>query len=84
MLSLFRKPEPSPINPALNDAIIELAYAGNALAQHLIVSPHGVPFCTLCGAALAADPKLSTHDDNCPIERHINAVEAVRKAVSNG
>jgi hypothetical protein len=84
MLSLFRKSAPSPINPALNDAIIELVYAGNALAQAHIHAPHGVRFCTLCGAAVDLTPDQSTHDDNCPIERHINAVESVRKAVSNG
>lgn len=82
MRSLFRsKPAPSPLNPALGDAIIELCYAGNALALALVVAPHGKRFCTLCGADLDASSNQSQHDDNCPVQRHTSAIDAMRKAV---
>jgi hypothetical protein len=76
MLSfLFRN---TPKRNALNEALIELIYAGNALANHLIVAPRGVRFCALCGDSLEGD---SAHDAMCPVQRHINAVEDVRKLV---
>ena len=70
--------------PDPRSAVIELAFAGSALAQMQLVNA-GLPgrplmVCGACGfpAVSASDP--DEHSNLCPVGRYIRAVEAVRKA----
>jgi hypothetical protein len=76
--SLFRKPAPSPTNAA----IIELIYAGNDMAAHLVMTD-GRDFSCVCGMIAAPIENPAHHHNFCPVARFYAAVEAVRLPVPN-
>jgi hypothetical protein len=61
----------------LQDALIELFFAGNALVR-LIVPPNS--HVCVCGVLTGDETKSTSHDDRCPIARFYSAVEAARRA----
>ena len=73
--SLFRKSAPSPTNAA----IIELIYAGNDMAAHLVMQ-HGRDFSCVCGMIVGPVENPSHHHNFCPVARFYAAAEAVRAA----
>jgi hypothetical protein len=75
MLSLLRKPAPSPTNAA----IIELIYAGNDMAAHLVMQD-GSDYSCVCGMIAGPIEDSFRHRSLCPVGRYYAAVEAVRKA----
>ena len=72
---LFRKPAPSPTNAA----IIELIYAGNDMAAHLVMQ-HGRDYSCVCGMIAAPVEDPSHHRNFCPVARFYAAVKDVRAA----
>ena len=71
--SLFRKSAPSPTNAA----IIELIYAGNDMAAHLVMQDGG-DFSCVCGMIVGPVENPANHHNFCPVARFYAAVEAVR------
>jgi predicted dinucleotide-binding enzyme len=71
--SLFRKSAPSPTNAA----IIELIYAGNDMAAHLVMKD-GRDFSCVCGMIVGPVENPSHHRNFCPVARFYAAVEAAR------
>lgn len=74
MLSLLRKPA-----PPSNAAIIELVYAGNDMAAHLVMAD-GRDYSCVCGMIVGPVENPSHHRNCCPVARFYAAVEAVRAA----
>ena len=70
MLSLFRKPAPSS-----NAAIIELVYAGNDMAAHLVMQD-GRHYSCVCGMIAGPVENPAHHHNFCPVARFYAAVEA--------
>ena len=73
--SLFRKSAPSPTNAA----IIELIYAGNDMAAHLVMQD-GRDYSCVCGMIVGPVENPAHHRNFCPVARYYAAVEAVRAA----
>jgi predicted dinucleotide-binding enzyme len=71
--SLFRKSAPSPTNAA----IIELIYAGNDMAAHLVMKD-GRDFSCVCGMIVGPVENPSHHHNFCPVARFYAAIEAMR------
>lgn len=74
----FRKSAPSPETERSN-ALIELLYSGNAMAE-LLVMADGRDFSCVCGMIAAPVEDPSHHRNFCPVARFYAAVEAVRAA----
>jgi hypothetical protein len=72
LLSFFRKSAPSPTNAA----IIELIYAGNDMAAHLVMKD-GRDFSCVCGMITGPVENPAHHHNFCPVARFYAAVEAV-------
>ena len=72
---LFRKSAPSPPNAA----IIELIYAGNDMAAHLVMQD-GRDYSCVCGMIVGPIENPAHHHNFCPVARFYAAVEAVRAA----
>lgn len=82
--SLFRNsaaPTPKPLPEQRKaDAVVELIYAGNALATYLLFpNPKNSDRECVCGAVLPVGPETAKHRHNCPVARFKMAVEVVRK-----
>jgi hypothetical protein len=75
MLSLLRKSAPSS-----NAAIIELVYAGNDMAAHLVMQD-GRHYSCVCGMIAGPVENPAIHRNFCPVARFYAAVEAVRLPV---
>ena len=73
MLSLFRKSAP----PSNNAAIVELIYAGNDMAAHLVMQD-GRDYSCVCGMIAGPVENPSHHRNFCPVARFYAAVESVR------
>lgn len=86
--SLFKKPStksPSKHHAptAAVDAVVELIYAGNSMANYLSFPDidNASREC-VCGARMFPWPALeSTHHSHCPVLRFATAVDRVRKEV---
>jgi hypothetical protein len=74
MLSLFRKPAPSPETARAN-ALVELIFAGNGMVSQLVY-PDGRDFICVCGPIMAPYENPSHHRNFCPVARFYAAVEA--------
>ncbi len=61
------------------DAIIELIYAGHALAKRIGASPDRLTDC-VCGVITSEPENPVNHATGCPVSRFYAAVDAVRKA----
>jgi hypothetical protein len=70
MLSLLRKSAPSS-----NAAIIELVYAGNDMAAHLVMQD-GRHYSCVCGMIAGPVENPAIHRNFCPVARFYAAVEA--------
>jgi hypothetical protein len=70
MLSLLRKSAPSS-----NAAIIELVYAGNDMAAHLVMQD-GRHYSCVCGMIAGPVENPAHHHNFCPVARFYAAVEA--------
>lgn len=75
--SLFRKSAPSPTNAA----IIELIYAGNDMAAHLVMKD-GRDFSCVCGMIVGPVENPSHHHTFCPVARFYRSVEMVKRALA--
>lgn len=71
------RPEPA-------SSIIELIYAGHALAKYLGVNSGGSLSECLCGTITPEPENPSNHREFCPVARYYTAVDAVRKAALLG
>ena len=71
--SLFRKSAPSPTNAA----IIELIYAGNDMAAHLVMKD-GRDYSCVCGMIVGPVENPSHHRNFYPVARFYAAIEAMR------
>jgi hypothetical protein len=85
-LSFLRKSTPNPDtyeqDARTRVALIELIYAGRAIAQYLTFDgPRD--FECICGP-LDRPAELARHHTGCPVGRFYDAVEAMRKVVANG
>ncbi len=69
-------PEPS--------AIIELMYAGHAMAQYMCLPTESGFQCALCGHEFYPLTDSRSHADLCPVGRYYRAVNAVSGEVSCG
>jgi hypothetical protein len=70
MLSLLRTSAPSS-----NAAIIELVYAGNDMAAHLVMQD-GRDYSCVCGMIAGPVENPAHHHNFCPVARFYAAVEA--------
>lgn len=70
-------PDPQTAHP--DNSIIELAFAGNALAKYFGVTSHGLTDC-ICGVISPEPTNPENHTAFCPVARVYAAIEAVRKA----
>jgi hypothetical protein len=82
LLSFFRKSAPSPETERSNAAIIELIYAGNDMAAHLVMQD-GRDFSCVCGMIVGPVENPSHHRNFCPVARFYAAVEALHAAQTN-
>ena len=73
LFSLFRKPA----LPSTNAAIIELIFAGNDMAAHLVMQD-GRDYSCVCGMIVGPVENPSHHRNFCPVARFYAAVEAAR------
>ena len=73
LLSFLRKSAPSPDNAAM----IELVYAGNDMAAHLVMRD-GRDYSCVCGMIVGPVENPSHHRNFCPVARFYAAVEAAR------
>lgn len=64
---------------AMDDAVIELAFAGCALANYLLLRVGSKSQC-ICGAVTPDPNNPFNHKDRCPVAGYYAAVESVRKA----
>ena len=78
-MSLFSSFRKSPTKEHAANAIIELVYAGNDMAAHLVMKD-GRDFICVCGPIMAPYENTSHHYNYCPVARFYAAVEAVRAA----
>jgi hypothetical protein len=74
LFSSFRK---SPIKEHAAKAIIELVYAGNDMAAHLVMKD-GRDYSCVCGMIVGPVENPAHHHNFCPVARFYAAVEAVR------
>lgn len=74
LFSSFRK---SPIKEHAAKAIIELVYAGNDMAAHLVM-PHDRDYSCVCGMIVGPIENPAHHHNYCPVARFYAAVEAAR------
>jgi hypothetical protein len=74
----------TPSRPAPESSIIELIYAGNALAKYLGISPGGCLTECVCGWISSEFENPANHRGFCPVGRYYAAVEAVRRAALLG
>ena len=75
LFSLFRKPA----LPSTNAAIIELIFAGNDMAAHLVMQD-GRDYSCVCGMIVGPVENPSHHPNFCPVARFYAAVEAMGAA----
>lgn len=73
LFSSFRK---SPIKEHAANAIIELIYAGNDMAAHLVMQD-GRDYSCVCGTIAGPIENPSHHHTSCPVARFYAAVEAL-------
>ena len=78
-MSLFSSFRKSPTKEQAANAIIELVYAGNDMAAHLVIQD-GRDFSCVCGMIVGPVENPSHHRNFCPVARFYAAVEAVRAA----
>ena len=71
--SFFRKSAP----PSNNAAIIELVYAGNDMAAHLVMRD-GRDYSCVCGMIVGPVENPSHHHNFCPVARFYAAIESMR------
>jgi hypothetical protein len=76
-MSLFSSFRKSPIKEHAAKAIIELVYAGNDMAAHLVMKD-GRDYSCVCGMIVGPVENPAHHDNFCPVARFYAAVEAVR------
>lgn len=79
-MSTFLSTQGQPKKTGLDEAIIELAYSGSALANYLTFQ-NGSQYECVCGAVTFVPKESSAHTPHCPVARYYAAVERVRKAV---
>ena len=84
--SLFGKsaaPAPKPLPEQRKaDIVVELIYAGNALATYLsFFIPRSADRECVCGAVITVGPETVNHSRGCPVARFKAAVEVARKEV---
>jgi hypothetical protein len=72
LFSSFRK---SPIKEHAAKAIIELVYAGNDMAAHLVMQD-GRDYSCVCGMIVGPVENPAIHHNFCPVARFYAAVEA--------
>ncbi len=76
----FTPPLSQSSNTDLRDSVIEIAFAGSALANLLMLRIGSHAYC-LCGATGTNPASIISHTPHCPIARFYAATEAARKAV---
>jgi hypothetical protein len=82
-MSLFSLNQPVPasdLQQELQGSIVEMIFAGHALARFLTFrSAIGTQEC-VCGTLAGTADNPDNHHNFCPVARYIRAVENVRKA----
>lgn len=73
-------PKGQPLPAHVEEAIVEIVYAGAALANYLTFQI-GSHFECICGVATVTPKRSDTHKASCPVARFYAAIDAAMKAV---